>query len=120
MKKLLLTTALVGLTYAHAHASPTQLPDEMLGPWCPAQEQSDRSTTYERSTNKITNSDPKCIQVNPTGYHHIETGCKFERIKPTRMIYVVDMMCGGVGLDLVPSTATFTIIDGKLVIMKGR
>jgi hypothetical protein len=123
MKKLLLATAIVAFTCAHARASPTQLPDAMLGYWCPVPESEQTghgSTTYVHA-NRL--EEEECIEVTRTGFHGMEYGCKFGRIDKKVGSYIVHMRCYAAGDDQDPvpdkhpiSASIFQLDNGKLTV----
>lgn len=98
MKRLLLATAIVGLTSAYAHAGPAQLPTEMLGPWCPMPTSKEDQTYYVRATSEQAGADPSCLIVTRSGFLQVEGGCKFSHIergqyRGGRNTYFIAMKC---------------------------
>ena len=66
------------LTSASAHAAPAQLPDTMLGGWCPTKE---KPNIYTRS--KAAKTNPNCINIRRDSYGWVGGGCKIKKVKPT-------------------------------------
>jgi hypothetical protein len=116
MKRILIATAIAGLACASAHASPTRLPDTMLGWWCkvPEEEQTGHgSVTYSRQTEL----EDYCIKVIRRGSFSTEGGCNFTRIKKASpKSYLVYMRCGESGdIKKMPLSAVlFEMYEGKL------
>ena len=131
MKKLLLATAVIALTCAHAHANPMTIPVGMLGWWCPVPQLGLLTLgrppqTYVRSTKKQVAKSDDCIEIRHTGPRNSygmygrNGGCIFtntERKPRVNMdepysdsAYIVDMECPG------KSTITLQLIDGNLTL----
>ena len=130
MKKLLLATAVIALTRAHAHANPMTIPDGTLGWWCPVPQLGlltlGPPQTYVRRTKKQVAKSDDCMEIRHTGAHdsygmYGRNGrCIFtntERKPRVNMeepysdsAYIVDMECPG------KSTITFQLIDGNLAL----
>jgi len=94
-----------------APARVKELPDKMLGGWCP----SDIEGIYARSDKA--KGDTNCVTVRRRDWDQVESGCtatKIERITPTS--YLVFSRCEGEGMPQFSNSSMFELLDDDLSI----
>jgi hypothetical protein len=77
-RRSLFTAAMLTAASASAYAASTQLPDTMLGGWCPT---TDKPNIYIRS--KAAKDNSNCINIRRDSYSWVGGGCKIKQVKPT-------------------------------------